>query len=273
MTIASPARSRLRWAGLALGFAFSGFFDGILLHQILQWHHLLSGVATGRFADLRVQVMADGIFHLLMYVVGAVGLTLAIRARHSLAEPGGARRLLVDFLVGFGSWHVIDAVFSHWLVGLHRIRMDVAEPIWWDIGWLVAFGLVPLAVAAILRRRGGDGSPGARSTALVAMAVLSGATLLAAAVSLLPVPGALPGTSVVVLQPGVTAGQWLGQVAQDDVRVLWSDAAGAVWIVQADVDVDRLSWYGRGAMYVSASGVPATCADWITPGQQGLQSL
>jgi uncharacterized membrane protein len=29
------------WAA-ALGFALGGFFDGILLHQILQWHHLLS---------------------------------------------------------------------------------------------------------------------------------------------------------------------------------------------------------------------------------------
>jgi uncharacterized membrane protein len=27
-----------------LGFAFGGFFDGILLHQVLQWHHLLSGI-------------------------------------------------------------------------------------------------------------------------------------------------------------------------------------------------------------------------------------
>src|SRR5690606_18965301 len=30
-----------RW-GTVLGFALGGFFDGILLHQILQWHHLLS---------------------------------------------------------------------------------------------------------------------------------------------------------------------------------------------------------------------------------------
>lgn len=38
-----------RW-GAALGFALGGFFDGILLHQILQWHHLLSlgaGASTG----------------------------------------------------------------------------------------------------------------------------------------------------------------------------------------------------------------------------------
>ena len=29
-------------AGSVLGMALGGFFDGILLHQVLQWHHFLS---------------------------------------------------------------------------------------------------------------------------------------------------------------------------------------------------------------------------------------
>jgi uncharacterized membrane protein len=35
-----PSRS----AGLLHGLGLGGFIDGILLHQILQWHHMLSGV-------------------------------------------------------------------------------------------------------------------------------------------------------------------------------------------------------------------------------------
>ena len=41
-----------------LGFALGGFFDGILLHQILQWHHLLSLVPG--VTELRMQVLWDG---------------------------------------------------------------------------------------------------------------------------------------------------------------------------------------------------------------------
>ena len=37
-------RPELKWAGLFTGMALGGFFDGILLHQVLQWHHLLSAV-------------------------------------------------------------------------------------------------------------------------------------------------------------------------------------------------------------------------------------
>jgi uncharacterized membrane protein len=29
-------------AGLLFGLGLGGFFDGILLHQVLQWHHMLS---------------------------------------------------------------------------------------------------------------------------------------------------------------------------------------------------------------------------------------
>ncbi|WP_417221098.1 DUF2243 domain-containing protein [Arthrobacter sp.] len=32
--------------GLLLGIGLGGFVDGILLHQILQWHHMLSRVAS-----------------------------------------------------------------------------------------------------------------------------------------------------------------------------------------------------------------------------------
>ena len=32
--------------GILLGVGLGGFVDGILLHQILQWHHMLSSSGT-----------------------------------------------------------------------------------------------------------------------------------------------------------------------------------------------------------------------------------
>jgi hypothetical protein len=83
----------LRLPGLLLGLAFGGFFDGILLHQVLQWHHLLSGLSGGRWGDLRVQLLVDGLFHALMYVVAAVALVLLVRRRASLVAPGAGTAL------------------------------------------------------------------------------------------------------------------------------------------------------------------------------------
>ena len=53
---------KLRWAGFLLGFSLGGFFDGILLHQVLQWHHLLSNVQAAALQDIRAQMLADGLF-------------------------------------------------------------------------------------------------------------------------------------------------------------------------------------------------------------------
>lgn len=71
----SPART-LFWATGVLGFALGGFFDGILLHQVLQWHHFLSLVPGEVWRDLRTQVLAHGWFHVAVYALATAGLVL-----------------------------------------------------------------------------------------------------------------------------------------------------------------------------------------------------
>jgi uncharacterized membrane protein len=60
------AVSRLRGPGILLGIGLGGFVDGILFHQILQWHHLLSSRSddpTDTVAGLETNTLADGLFH------------------------------------------------------------------------------------------------------------------------------------------------------------------------------------------------------------------
>ena len=85
---------RLGLTGFLLGFGLGGFFDGILLHQVLQWHHLLSGVDCAAVQDVQVQILADGLFHVLMYILAGAGLWLLWRSRGSFVLPGADRRLL-----------------------------------------------------------------------------------------------------------------------------------------------------------------------------------
>jgi hypothetical protein len=86
----APPR-RLRRASFLLGFAMGGFFDGILPHQILQWHHLLSGVQTGALESLSAQVAVDGVFHAITYVIAAAGLIELFRARSAVASSAPIR--------------------------------------------------------------------------------------------------------------------------------------------------------------------------------------
>jgi uncharacterized membrane protein len=188
------------WAGLLLGFALGGFFDGILLHQILQWHHLLSALEGEPFTDLRFQVLADGVFHALMYLVALVGLWLLWRVRRELAAPGAGRLLIANALIGFGLWHIVDGIISHWLLGIHRIRMDSPNPLLWDLIWFTAFGVLFVVAGWWLRRRPGDGTPAARRP--VAASLLAAAVFLAGPVAALPPPGDSP--TLVLFKPGIT---------------------------------------------------------------------
>jgi uncharacterized membrane protein len=56
------------------------------------------------------------------------------------------QRFLAAFLVGFGIWNVVDLLVFHWLLEVHHIRVDAAEPLLRDLGWFAVFGLVPLGI-------------------------------------------------------------------------------------------------------------------------------
>lgn len=242
-----------RW-GVVLGFALGGFFDGILLHQILQWHHLLSLVPG--VDSLRLQVLWDGYFHALMYLVAALALWGLWRSRAPLDRLPGAG-LAAVVLIGFGLWHVVDSVLSHWLLGIHRIRLDSANPLLWDLIWFAAFGVVPLIAGWVLLRRNRAAQVAGRSTA--ALAILGFGTLGAAIWAAQPPEGQRFAT--VVFSPSVSPGEAMNAVLAEGGALVWSDPAMGVLVVDVPQD-RRMNFYGRGALLVSGSGSPAGCFNW-----------
>lgn len=243
----------LLW-GLALGFALGGFFDGILLHQILQWHHLLSLVSGA--GDLRQQVLWDGLFHLLMYLIAAFAL-LGLWCTRLTLPPVNSNRFAGALLVGFGGWHVVDAVLSHWLMGIHRIRIDSEYPLVWDMAWAGLFGLVPLALGGWLmtrRRRAPRRTPSSTALGLLTAAVIG-----VGGWSTLSPPGQ-PFTTVVFL-PGLGSQDVVTALAAVDARLLWSDPALGVVVVVVE-PARRWALYRQGALLVSGSGMPVGCVSW-----------
>lgn len=172
-----PGSLKLKWSGCLLGIALGGFFDGILLHQILQWHHLLSNVNAVQ--DMRMQIMADGLFHALMYVIAAIALVQLWRARSATSQAGAGKMLWGYALVGFGVWHIADSVLSHWLLGIHRIKDDSPNPLLWDLLWFVVFGVLPLLMGWRVLRQPGTPSGGGRWAAAMQLASTPGRALYA----------------------------------------------------------------------------------------------
>ncbi len=246
-------RGWIGW-GAVLGFALGGFFDGILLHQILQWHHLLSLVP--QVDSLREQVLWDGYFHALMYGIAVIGLWGLWRARRNPAEPQG-RALLAALLLGFGLWHVVDALLSHWLLGIHRIRLDSSSPMLWDAIWFTAFGVVPLLLGWVLLRNPPLGGRGAGATTAI---LLAGLVTSGMAAWSLRNPGDQRFTTV-VFAPWVRPADAINAVVANGGRLVWTDRQHAVMVVEVPAG-RRRNFFGEGALLVSGAGLPNGCIGW-----------
>lgn len=138
-----------------LGLGLGGFIDGIVLHQVLQWHHLLTGDAGGEpmdtVAGLEANTLADGFFHLATWILVAIATALLLRAwqRGEMAPPWRAHAGLL--LAGWGVFNLVEGVVDHQLLGIHHVRDDLGAPLGWDLGFL-AFGVLLIAVGAALVR-------------------------------------------------------------------------------------------------------------------------
>jgi uncharacterized membrane protein len=145
--------------GILLGIGFGGFLDGIVMHQLLQWHHMVSAEGccpASTVGGLEDNTLADGAFHAVAWLVAMAGSLVAVRAWRDgrLAPPWLAHTGAL--LLGWGIFNLLDSL-NHFVFGLHHIRDDLGGPLGWDLGFL-AFALVLIAtgwtaIHVALRRR------------------------------------------------------------------------------------------------------------------------
>jgi uncharacterized membrane protein len=144
-------------AGILLGLGLGGFFEGIVLHQLLQWHHMLSsaGYPPTTVANLRLNVLWDGIFHAATDVFVLAGIVIMWRAGRRSHVHWSAKILTGTVLMGFGAFNLVEGIVDHHLLQLHHVNETVAATQWiyWDLGFL-AWGAAMLAVGWLLWRAG-----------------------------------------------------------------------------------------------------------------------
>ena len=138
-----------------MGIGLGGFIDGILLHQVLQWHHLLTGDTGGESMDtvagLEANTLADGFFHLATWIAVIVAMVMMVRAwqRGELAPPWRLHIGMV--LAGWGAFNLVEGLIDHQILGLHHVRDDLGAPIGWDLGFLACGALLLIGGVALAR--------------------------------------------------------------------------------------------------------------------------
>jgi uncharacterized membrane protein len=144
-----------RLPALLMGIGLGGFIDGILLHQILQWHHMLTGDNGGEpmttVTGLETNTLADGFFHLTTWVFVAIAMLMTVRLwrRREPAPPWRAH--FGALLAGWGVFNVIEGLINHQILGIHHVRDDLGAPIGWDLAFL-ALGVILIVVGFAMAR-------------------------------------------------------------------------------------------------------------------------
>jgi uncharacterized membrane protein len=140
-------------AGILLGTGLGGFFDGILLHQILQWHNMLSSVRPPTdLIAMKYNMVWDGLFHAFTWLVTTIGVWRLWAAGRDPNVPWSTPTFIGSLVMGWGLFNFIEGTIDHQILGIHHVHPG-ADQLAWDLGFL-AIGLTQIGIGWRLIRVG-----------------------------------------------------------------------------------------------------------------------
>jgi uncharacterized membrane protein len=138
-------------SGVVLGIGLGGLVDGIVMQQLLQWHHTVSSaLPPGDLEALRTNVRADGMSALLSIVVAFGGLAMLWE---TVRRPGvvlSTRSFAAAVGAGWCAYNLMEGLILHHVLGLHHVR-SVPEPFAYDLGYLAVSGALGVLFTVIAR--------------------------------------------------------------------------------------------------------------------------
>lgn len=150
--ISSLNRQPLIIAAILLGLGQAGFFDGIVFHQLLQWHHMFTNVeSSNTVSGLELNTLGDGLFHLvdwLFTLAGLVALWIAVR-RDDVDKSTSV--FIGAFCIGAGMFNIIEGILSHHLLQIHHVKPGIHQ-LAWDLGFIGA-GILSAVIGWLILNR------------------------------------------------------------------------------------------------------------------------
>jgi uncharacterized membrane protein len=143
-------------AATVLGIGIGGFIDGIVLHQILQWHEMISNqLPPTNYVNKSVNMFWDGIFHAGTLIITLTGILLLwkLLPRTDIDRSGSV--LGGGLLLGWGLFNLVEGIIDHQILKLHNVREVTANVQAWNLGFL-AFSILLVGIGYWLCFRRGS---------------------------------------------------------------------------------------------------------------------
>ncbi len=158
LTDASPVPGKyagpVTAATTLIGVGMGGFVDGIVLHQILQWHNMLSAkLPPDTLLNSKTNMFWDGIFHAFVWIVTFIGILLLWKAVKDPQVNLSNRLFAGGLLFGWGLFNVVEGIIDHQLLVLHNVRELSSNPAVYNNGFLI-ISVVMLIVGWMMIKSG-----------------------------------------------------------------------------------------------------------------------
>ena len=145
-------------AGILLGLGQAGFFDGIIFHQLLQWHHMFTNIeSTDTVSGLELNTLGDGLFHLVDWLLTLAGLVVLWLAAIKNKVELSTSVFIGSFCIGAGLFNVIEGILSHHVLQIHHVKPG-AHQLAYDLGFIGA-GILAIAIGALILNSNKETSP------------------------------------------------------------------------------------------------------------------
>lgn len=109
-------------AGIFLGVGLGGFVDGIVFHQILQMHNMLTGrLPKDSIPNIEINMFWDGMFHAFTWVMTLIGVILLFRAHFVRNILWSGRAFVGALFLGWGLFNLIEGIIDHHILHLHHV--------------------------------------------------------------------------------------------------------------------------------------------------------
>jgi uncharacterized membrane protein len=145
--------------GILLGSGLGGFLDGIALHQILQWHNMLSSVHPPiDLIAMKYNMFWDGLFHAFTWMMVALGVWRLWVAGQRADVPWSSRTFVGALALGWGLFNLIEGVIDHQILGVHHVHPGAGQ-LGWDLAFLAFGALLVIVGGAFIHAGRDDASP------------------------------------------------------------------------------------------------------------------
>ncbi|RXT15475.1 DUF2243 domain-containing protein [Ammoniphilus sp. CFH 90114] len=140
-------RKLIHIGSFILGFGFLGALDGIIFHQLLQWHSVIMET------DRQGQIVSDGVFHFAVTIALVAGGVLLWLGDNPTDHARGIKLVIGGFLIGGGTFNLVEGIINHHILQIHRVKPGDPHALAYDLAFL-ASGILLILIGRVIKRQG-----------------------------------------------------------------------------------------------------------------------